>query len=113
MALGIYPFRCLDCKQRVWVNIWLFSKLHFAKCPKCLGLELTTWPRKHYRLHFWSKLALTFGAHPYRCSVCRHNFLSFRPIEGTSSSVTESSEDEASETLHEETGTLSEPERQA
>ena len=81
MALGVYPFRCIDCNQRVWINIWLFSKLQYAKCPKCLGLDLVNWPRRHYHLNFWNKLLLTFGANPYRCSLCRCNFLSFRPLE--------------------------------
>src|SRR5579875_2592696 len=58
---------------------WSFSKLAYAKCPKCLGLQLTTWDLKHYRLTFWRNLCLTFGAHPYRCEGCRCNFLSFRP----------------------------------
>ncbi len=79
MAIGLYPFRCLDCTRRIWVNVWFFSKLAYAKCPKCLGLQLTTWDLKHYRLTFWRNLCLTFGAHPYRCEGCRCNFLSFRP----------------------------------
>lgn len=79
MLLGSYPFRCVDCGQRFWINIWLFSKLAYAKCPKCLGLELGGWPTKHYRMPFWKSLLTTFGAHRYRCSACRCNFISFRP----------------------------------
>jgi DNA-directed RNA polymerase subunit RPC12/RpoP len=79
MLFGRYPFRCLDCNQRSWVSIWLFSRLKYAKCPKCLGLELTGWPRKRHRLNLWRNLLSTFGAHRYRCAKCRYNFLSFRP----------------------------------
>jgi len=104
MALGVYPFRCLDCHQRSWVNIWLFSKLPYAKCPKCLGLELTTWPRKHYHVNLWNKLLMTFGAHRYRCSICRENFLSFKPLERAMQ------ENPATEIVEEETHTLSESE---
>lgn len=79
MMAGIYPFRCLDCGARFWVSVWLFSKLAFAKCPKCLGTELVIWPAKHFRLTLFRKLMLTLGAQRYRCKPCRHNFLSFRP----------------------------------
>ncbi|HEX7359100.1 MAG TPA: hypothetical protein VF283_01275 [Bryobacteraceae bacterium] len=79
MAAGQYPFRCLDCNQRVWASVWLFSKLLYAKCPKCLGMQLTGWDHKHYHHTFWWNLRATFGAHRYRCPRCRCNFLSFRP----------------------------------
>ncbi len=81
MCLGSYPFRCVDCSQRFWINIWLFSKLPYAKCPKCLGGDLANWPRRNYRLSFRKNLLSTFGAHRYRCVACRYNFLSFRPPE--------------------------------
>jgi len=79
MTVGSYPFRCLDCNQRSWVNIWLVSRLRFAKCPKCLGLELTPWSRRHHHLNLWRNLLSTFGAHRYRCAKCRYYFLSFKP----------------------------------
>lgn len=82
-AVGTYPFRCLRCNHRFPVNIWLWSRLAFAKCPRCLRPELTTWPAKYYRLPFWKNLLVTFGAHRYRCAACRHRFVSFRPIENT------------------------------
>ncbi|HEY3938751.1 MAG TPA: hypothetical protein VGL97_15060 [Bryobacteraceae bacterium] len=80
MAVGVYPFRCLACTQRFWASIWLWSAWKYAKCPKCLGLQLIYWPRRSYHLTFWSKLLLTMGAHPYRCAQCRCNFVSFRPL---------------------------------
>jgi len=80
MLLGRYPFRCLDCNQRFWVNVWIFSTLPFAKCPRCLSIRITDTP-KHHRLRVWKKLLITFGAHAYRCSVCRHDFVSFRRAE--------------------------------
>jgi DNA-directed RNA polymerase subunit RPC12/RpoP len=79
MTIGSYPFRCSDCNQRSWISIWLFSRLKYAKCPKCLGMELTPWSRRHYRLNLWGNLLSTFGARRYRCSACRYYFLSFRP----------------------------------
>jgi DNA-directed RNA polymerase subunit RPC12/RpoP len=80
MAIGTYPFRCLDCSARFSVNVLLLSRLAFAKCPKCLGPDLTTWPRKGYHVSLPKKLMLTFGARPYRCAACRYNFASFRPV---------------------------------
>lgn len=86
---GTYPFRCLQCHHRFWINVWLFSKLAYAKCPKCLGRELTNWPRRTYHLTFWKNLMSTFGAHRYRCVGCRCNFLSFRPSEHAITRVSE------------------------
>lgn len=106
MVLGIYPFRCLGCSQRVWVNVWLFSQLPFAKCPKCLGRDLTNWPRSHYRANLWSNLLMTFGAHRYRCPACRYNFLSFRPRQSGGDASPESAEKDAAEKAQAESETL-------
>ena len=84
-ATGSYPFRCSRCHHRFAINVWLWSRRAFAKCPKCLGPTLTTWPAKNYRLPLWKNLLVTFGAHRYRCSACRYRFVSFRPIEPPSS----------------------------
>jgi hypothetical protein len=78
-CLGIYPFRCRSCQHRFLVSVWFISRLAYAKCPKCLGLELTTWSRKHYNPGLLGNLAITFGAQKYRCVPCRCNFVSFRP----------------------------------
>jgi DNA-directed RNA polymerase subunit RPC12/RpoP len=77
MVIGQYPFRCLDCNCRFWINVWLFAKLRYAKCPRCLGLELTTWPPKRARLQ--QRILVRLGAHRYRCAACRKNFVSFLP----------------------------------
>jgi len=79
MAAGLYPFRCSFCNQRFWANIWQLSWWRYAKCPKCLGLTLTTWSRKSHHLSIWTKLMLTSGATRYRCNTCRFNFASFKP----------------------------------
>ena len=79
MLIGSYPFRCNNCSQRFWVNVWLFSTLAFTRCPKCLRMELTTWPRGHYRTRLWKSLLTTFGAQRYYCEPCRCRFVSFRP----------------------------------
>jgi hypothetical protein len=78
MAFGSYPFRCPDCRRRFWLNIWLLPQLTYAKCPKCLRLELTRSHNAHH-LTFWNNLLISFGARRYRCAPCRYQFLSFRP----------------------------------
>lgn len=83
MSTGMYPFRCMDCDRRFWVSVWLFSKLPFAKCPKCLNVQLTTWPAKYFAPTLWRSVAVMLGAHRYRCMPCRHNFISFRTMQPT------------------------------
>jgi hypothetical protein len=78
MSLGNYPFRCLACNTRFWSSIWLLSVWKYAKCPKCLGLTLTTWLLRSSRPTFFQKLCVTFGAKRHRCSRCRCNFVSFK-----------------------------------
>ena len=76
---GIYPFRCRDCKHRFSANILLWSRLPYAKCPRCLRTDLQTWSRKHYNPGTFANFLITFGASKYRCAACRCNFVSFRP----------------------------------
>ena len=77
MMIGIYPFRCTTCAYRFWANVWLFSSWRWAKCPRCLNLNLTDWPKRHYRSSTWAQILTTFGGQKHRCSRCRHNFISF------------------------------------
>jgi DNA-directed RNA polymerase subunit RPC12/RpoP len=77
--VGIYPFRCRDCKHRFSISILLWSQLAYAKCPKCLRTDLGTWSRMHYKPGLFSNFLVTFGAQKYRCTQCRYNFVSFRP----------------------------------
>jgi DNA-directed RNA polymerase subunit RPC12/RpoP len=79
MMVGDYPFRCSECGERFWANVWLFNSWRWAKCPRCLNLNLTDWPKRHYRHNSWAQFLATMGAHKHRCSRCRHNFVSFRP----------------------------------
>lgn len=79
MMMGVYPFRCNACSDRFWASVWLFSIWKWAKCPRCLNLSLTDWPKRHYHLSLLTQLLTTVGAHKHRCSRCRHNFISFLP----------------------------------
>jgi len=79
MMMGVYPFRCNSCNDRFWASVWLFSVWRWAKCPRCLNLNLTDWPKRHYRNSLWAQLLTAVGAQKHRCSRCRLNFISFRP----------------------------------
>lgn len=79
MMLGVYPFRCTTCGDRFWANVWLFNSWRWAKCPRCLNLNLTDWPKRHYHVTTWAQILSTLGAKKHRCSRCRNNFMSFRP----------------------------------
>jgi DNA-directed RNA polymerase subunit RPC12/RpoP len=79
MAAGTYPFRCLACNKRFSANLLSLSTMLYAKCPRCLRFQLTTWPVNRYRLGLWEKMLIRLGAHRYRCQACRCNFLSFLP----------------------------------
>ena len=81
MAMGIYPFRCLDCKERFWINVWLFSRSKHAMCPRCLSLDVALAAPQLMRLSLWKKLRLTLGARGYRCSACGFRFLSSKPVQ--------------------------------
>lgn len=96
-VLGIHPFRCRRCGHRFLVSVWLFGKLRYAKCPRCLRLELTTWSRRYYKVDFLKNCLVVFGAQKYRCASCRCNFVSFRPRKATGKSgeLPESSADKS------------------
>jgi hypothetical protein len=80
MMIGTYPFRCLDCNTRFPVNVFLLSRLGFAKCPKCLSLDVSNTAKKVSRVRGVGKLMLIFGARRCRCKNCRYMFVSFRPV---------------------------------
>jgi hypothetical protein len=76
---GIRPLRCRDCRERFEERIWRASELPYARCPRCWNMKLSTWSPAQYHVPFGRSFLLFFGANPYRCEPCRHNFVSFRP----------------------------------
>jgi len=76
--IGILPFRCKQCEHGFESAIWNLSKIRYARCPKCLRMELTTWSEQYYNPPRMTLLKLRLGATPYRCDSCRCNFASFR-----------------------------------
>jgi len=76
--VGILPFRCRQCEHRFESAIWSLSTVRYARCPKCLRMELSTWSEQYYNPPRTTILKLRMGATPYRCEFCRCNFASFR-----------------------------------
>jgi hypothetical protein len=87
MSIGTYPFRCLDCNERFSANVFLLSSLGFAKCPKCLSMDIAYPSRKGRRSSLRRKLLLVLGARRCRCVNCRYMFVSFRPLAETHRAV--------------------------
>jgi hypothetical protein len=77
--LGKRPMRCRDCRTRFVFRLWRLSDLPYARCPECWNMRLTTWSTHHYHVPLGRGILLFFGANPYRCESCRHNFVSFLP----------------------------------
>jgi len=76
--VGVLPFRCKKCERKFDSAIWSLSAIRYARCPKCLRMELSTWSEQYYNPPFTTLMKLRFGATPYRCDFCRCNFASFR-----------------------------------
>ena len=78
--VNVYPFRCRDCGARFKADVLMLKQLFFAKCPRCLRMELSTWSRHAFRPTVWQNVLVVLGAQQrYRCSSCRVNFVAFRP----------------------------------
>jgi hypothetical protein len=75
---GILPFRCRQCGTRFRTLIWDLRSWRYARCPKCLGTELSRWSEHYYNAPLGDRLLVGLGATRYRCELCRHNFASFR-----------------------------------
>jgi hypothetical protein len=79
-VLGLVAFRCLDCDHRFRASIWRARQVLYAKCPRCIRLDLSKWNTTHYNPPFTTSLAIACGAKCVRCEYCRHNFWSFRRV---------------------------------
>lgn len=75
---GVLPFRCRDCDHRFETFILDLSSWRYARCPKCLRMELSTWSEHYYNPPLKTRMLIRVGATPYRCEFCRCNFASFR-----------------------------------
>jgi len=76
--LGTSALTCADCGARFVARTWHPSWLRFARCPKCLRMDLNLWGDHMGFQSDFKKLLIHLGAHAYRCEYCRLNFVSFR-----------------------------------
>src|SRR5437870_301258 len=76
--IGFCPFRCRVCSHRFKAPVWDLTTWRYARCPKCLRAELSTWSEQYYNAPWTTTALLRIGATPYRCEFCRCNFASFR-----------------------------------
>ena len=76
---GRFPFRCHDCSARFIDMPISFWDTFYAKCPRCLRMDLTIWDPKYYRTGTRQDLLLWLGGNRWRCEPCRCNFVSVRP----------------------------------
>ena len=77
--LGTSHLRCGDCGVRFVARTWNLAWLRYARCPKCLRMDLGTWTEGQAKPTAFMKLWLSLGAGPYFCEYCRYAFVSLRP----------------------------------
>jgi len=58
--------------------MWHAGDWRYARCPKCYRQQLSTWSEQYYNAPASAIVQLRLGATPYRCAVCRFNFVSFK-----------------------------------
>jgi hypothetical protein len=75
---GFYAFFCQDCCARFLERPIELASVVYAKCPKCLRMDLSAWDAKYYRVGWWTSFRVWLGAHRWRCEPCRVNFVSWR-----------------------------------
>lgn len=77
--LGTSRLRCVDCRHDFVARTWDLSFLRYARCPKCLRMDLGTWSEGQARPTLFKDLWLKLGASRYFCEYCRYAFVSLRP----------------------------------
>jgi C4-type Zn-finger protein len=77
-ALGVYPWRCRDCRARFYARLMPLSDSLHAHCPICGNFEL----KRISPAHVDTSLAFLWSAihiPAYRCEPCRHKYFSILP----------------------------------
>jgi C4-type Zn-finger protein len=77
-VLGVYPWRCRDCRARFYARLMPLSDSLRAHCPICGNLDLKRISPQHVDTHLgflWSSARIP----AYRCEPCRHKYFSILP----------------------------------
>ncbi len=75
---GIHALQCGDCKNRFTGRTLVVSDVRYARCPKCLRMDLNLWSEREFQGTRWMRMLIRMGARRLRCEYCRFNFASFR-----------------------------------
>jgi hypothetical protein len=78
MFRGVYPFRCMSCRERCWVSVWSLGDGKNPRCPRCLNIDVLPTATHRMRLRLWQRLLLALGAQAQRCAFCSYRFVSFK-----------------------------------
>jgi hypothetical protein len=72
-----FSLRCLRGSERFCASIWSLHAARYARCPKCLRMDLSTWTEEFYRPASGTRMLLRTGA-TLSMEISRCNFASFR-----------------------------------
>ena len=75
---SVTPLRCRDCRTRFFSRTVFVEDIFYARCPKCMRMDLNGWTGKTFQPVGWTAIWVALGAHRWRCEYCRFNFASFR-----------------------------------
>jgi predicted nucleic acid-binding Zn ribbon protein len=80
--MGVYPWRCRECRARFYARLMNLSDSLHAHCPICGNVDLKRIAADHVDspLGFvWSAMHIP----AYRCEPCRHKYFSILPARAT------------------------------
>ncbi len=75
---GLHSLRCRDCQYRFQGRTMVPSDLKYARCPRCLRMDLNLWSERDFAPTRSMSALVRLGGRRYRCEYCRVNFVSFR-----------------------------------
>src|SRR5215470_10605102 len=81
-VMGVYPWRCRDCRARFFARLMPLSDSLHAHCPICGNIDLKRISPEHVDTYFaflWAALRVP----AYRCDPCRHKYFSILPTRGS------------------------------
>ena len=76
--LGVYPWRCRECRARFYARLMTLSDSLHAHCPVCGNVELERISPEHVDTpmgFLWAVIRVP----AYRCEPCRYKYFSIRP----------------------------------
>jgi C4-type Zn-finger protein len=81
-VMGVYPWRCRDCRARFYARLMPLSDSLHAHCPICGNIDLKRISPEHVDTPFgflWGAIRIP----AYRCEPCRYKYFSILPARST------------------------------